>query len=129
MIDDGDRMARAGNYVLGLMDDKERERAEHDLERDGAFRDAVVEIAERMHMFDLPDTAAAAPDAMWQAVSARIADLPHMQGRRVGDQLAGQASLAKARRIGLHSVPGWRGMLATACLIAAFAAGYLTGRL
>ena len=26
MIDEGDRLARAGHYVLGLMDDEERER-------------------------------------------------------------------------------------------------------
>ena len=60
--DRGDRMDRAGRYVLGLMDDAERERAERDLEIDPAFRDAMVEIAERMHVFDHmpapPDAAA-----------------------------------------------------------------------
>ena len=35
--DRGDRMDRAGRYVLGLMDDDERERAERDLEIDPAF--------------------------------------------------------------------------------------------
>ena len=49
---DGDRMDRAGRYVLGLMDDDERERAERDLEIDPAFRDAMMVIAERMHVFD-----------------------------------------------------------------------------
>ena len=45
-----DRIARAGDYVLGLMNDAERERAERDLEIDPAFRDAVLQLAERMHM-------------------------------------------------------------------------------
>ncbi len=52
MGDGGDRMDRAGRYVLGLMDDDERERAERDLEIDPAFRDAMMVIAERMHVFD-----------------------------------------------------------------------------
>ena len=38
MANDPDQMTRAGNYVLGLMDGKERERAEHDLEIDPGFR-------------------------------------------------------------------------------------------
>ena len=52
MASESDRIARAGDYVLGLMNDAERERAERDLEIDPAFRDAVVQLAERMHVFD-----------------------------------------------------------------------------
>ena len=42
MTGEADRMSRAGSYVLGLMDEADRERAERDLEIDPAFRDAVV---------------------------------------------------------------------------------------
>ena len=64
---DGDRMERAGNYVLGLMDDSERERAERDLEIDPSFRDAVVEIAERMHVFDRTAAPDKTPDRRLEA--------------------------------------------------------------
>ena len=46
-------MSRAGSYVLGLMGEAERERAERDLEVDAEFRDAVLHIAERLHLIDL----------------------------------------------------------------------------
>ena len=52
-----ERMARAGDYVLGLMSDDERERAELDLERDAAFRDAVLAAAQNFHKLDLTATA------------------------------------------------------------------------
>ncbi|EHK59394.1 hypothetical protein [Allomesorhizobium alhagi] len=125
MIDEGDRLARAGHYVLGLMDDEERERAERDLERDGAFRDAVLRLAERMHVLD----ADPAPDGRWRAISERIAELPQMRGVAPAVALAAQqiAGRAAIRRIGLHSIPGWRAVLAAACLIAAFALGYVAG--
>lgn len=126
MIDEGDRLARAGHYVLGLMDDEERERAERDLERDGAFRDAVLSIAERMHVLD----ADPAPDGRWRAISERIAELPQMRGvapavpMTAAQQIIGPKAI---RRIGLHSFPGWRAALMAACLIAAFALGYFSG--
>ena len=53
MTSEADRMSRAGSYVLGLMNDTDRERAERDLETDAEFRDAVVRIAERLHLIDL----------------------------------------------------------------------------
>jgi anti-sigma-K factor RskA len=125
MIDEGDRLARAGHYVLGLMDDEERERAERDLERDGEFRDAVLRLAERMHVLDADPE----PDGRWRAISERIAEMPQMHGvvpavALAAQQIAGQAAI---RRIGLHSIPGWRAALMTACLIAAFALGYVAG--
>jgi len=52
MASESDRVARAGDYVLGLMNDRDRERAERDLEIDPAFRDTVMRLAERMHVFD-----------------------------------------------------------------------------
>lgn len=76
-----DRMERAGNYVLGLLDDTERERAEHDLEIDPAFRDAVVEVAGRMGVFGRTAEAPRDPKAEWKSVAERIADLPHMKAK------------------------------------------------
>ena len=59
MTDDSAMLARAGDYVLGLMDEDERRTAERDLETDPAFRDAVARFASQMHKLDR--TAASEP--------------------------------------------------------------------
>ena len=79
MTGERDRIKRAGNYVLGLMDDEERERAERDLEIDPAFRDAVLQLAERAHVFDLGDTATGNADESWKHVLQRLSQLPQMR--------------------------------------------------
>ena len=84
---DGDRMDRAGRYVLGLMDDDERERAERDLEIDPAFRDAMMVIAERMHVFDrapasdqsIDHFAGKEPPDDWRQLKERIDAMPQMR--------------------------------------------------
>ena len=149
--DRGDRMDRAGRYVLGLMDDAERERAERDLEIDPAFRDAMVEIAERMHVFDhMPAPEKALLDG-WRVIKERIAAMPQMRpapaieqtppepaqsgqhvtfGRRRSDKLRGTIvpeAPAKTIGTGLHSVPGRRALVLALFLAAAFALGYAAG--
>ncbi|WP_246674490.1 hypothetical protein [Mesorhizobium sp. B4-1-3] len=52
MSSESDRVARAGDYVFGLMNDRERARAERDLQVDPAFRDTVLRLAERLRAFD-----------------------------------------------------------------------------
>ena len=76
---EADRMKRAANYVLGLMDDDERERAERELEIDPSFRDAVVEIAERMHVFDRIAAPDKAPEDGWKRLKDYIAGMPQMR--------------------------------------------------
>ena len=78
---ESERLSRAGRYVLGMMSEMERERAERDLEFDAKFRAAVVGVAERMHLFDLGEVADK-PDwqvADWHKVAARIGEMPHMR--------------------------------------------------
>ncbi len=83
MGDAGDRMDRAGRYVLGLMDEDERERAERDLEIDPAFRDAMLTIAERMHVFGKAkgegNEAPAAGHDPWRLIKDRIDAMPQMR--------------------------------------------------
>lgn len=135
MAEGSDRMARASNYVLGLMDDEGRERAERDLERDGDFRDAVVEIAERMHLFDIRKPPGTLPQTMWETISARIADMPQMHAASAGTgkdnatRTVIQPEGTKVTWRGPHSVGGPRGLLMVGALIAAFALGYLTATL
>jgi hypothetical protein len=159
---DGDRMDRAGRYVLGLMDDDERERAERDLEIDPAFRDAMMVIAGRMHIFDrAPDQPPGQPTGQpsgkaaqddWRQIKERIDAMPQMRpapeaeakppeppsetkvtfGRRRSDRRRDTIvpeTPARTIGTGLHSIPGQRGLLLALCLIAAFALGYLAGRL
>ncbi len=147
MSDDGDRIARAGNYVLGLMDDHERERAERDLEIDPSFRDAVVVVAERMHVFDHGEAGVDAPEGAWKQLAERIADMPQMRreatppplpppsdppaafGRRRSDTLR-EPIVAPASRLApmtLQALPGRRALLMAAALVGAFALGYVAG--
>ncbi|AEH86319.1 hypothetical protein [Mesorhizobium opportunistum] len=123
-----DRIARAGDYVLGLMNDAERERAERDLEIDPAFRDAVVQLAERMHMFDRAEKPGGANH--WALVTQRIAELPQM--RVVGQDKAKPTPVIsklehRPHGVGVHSLGGRRGAIIAIVLIAVFALGYLAG--
>ncbi len=67
MTGESDRIARASDYVLGFMNERDRERAERDLEIDPAFRNAVMQLAERMHLFDRSATNEA--NRPWQDVA------------------------------------------------------------
>lgn len=112
---EADLMARAGDYVLGLMGENDRQRAERDLEVDPDFRDAVLRVAERMHLLDLNPAAATHPD-FWSAISARIGDLPQMRSNE------GRAIPSRSRPA--HHVDGFT---LAALLGATFLAGYIAG--
>lgn len=146
-----DRMDRAGRYVLGLMNDAERERAERDLEIDPAFRDAMMEIAERMHLFDRMPSPDGAPQDDWRLVKESIDAMPQMRpapkiepkppesmqpgsqatfGRRRSDRRRPTITAetpAKTIGTGLNSIPGGRSLALAIALIAAFALGYVAG--
>ncbi|RWC58553.1 hypothetical protein [Mesorhizobium sp.] len=130
MASESDRIARAGDYVLGLMNDMERERAERDLEIDPAFRDAVVRLAERMHIFDRAEPADG--EERWKQITQRIGELPQMRTSGLGD--AGSPTVIRSlsqrpHGIGLHTLGGRRGFVVAAGLMVAFALGYLAGKL
>lgn len=128
MTGESDRIARASDYVLGLMNERERERAERDLEIDPAFRNAVMQLAERMHLFDR--TATEEASRPWQDVAMRIAELPQMS--QSGKGKADKRIIDGPRQpvgIGLHTLQGRLAVAVAAGLIIAFAFGYLAGRL
>jgi hypothetical protein len=135
MSSESDRVARAGDYVFGLMNDRERARAERDLEIDPAFRDTVLRLAERLRAFD--PAGSEGRDNRWEVVTQRLAELPQMQTR-----LAGVAASEtepppviihrlerKPYGVGLHSLGGRLGFVIALALVAAFALGYLAGTL
>ncbi len=128
MTGESDRIARASDYVLGLMNERDRERAERDLEIDPAFRNAVIQLAERMHLFDRGTTDET--NRPWQDVAARIAELPQMSPQtnaKAGNRTIG-APLPPVG-IGLHALPGRLAIAVAMGLIITFAFGYLVGRL
>ena len=116
MTREADLVTRAGSYVLGMMEESDRQRAERELEIDPAFRDAVLRVAERMHLLDLNPTDATQSD-FWKTVSARIGDLPQMPTREqqsVRSKIPASATDPNA-------------FMLTALLAAACLAGYVTG--
>ncbi|MER9391058.1 MULTISPECIES: hypothetical protein [unclassified Mesorhizobium] len=129
MASESDRVARAGDYVLGLMNDRDRERAERDLEIDPAFRDTVIRLAERMHVFDRTGRPSGDGDR-WRLISQRIAELPQM---RVVGQGEAKPVISRLERkpygVGVHSLGGRRGAVIAIALIMVFALGYLVGQL
>ena len=126
MASDVYRMARAGDYVLGLMDDRERQRAERDLEVDPAFRDAVVRLAERMHVFDRSSPSDV--EEHWARITQRIAEMPQM--RVIGLDSDGLKRPIHGRtrstyEMSLHVLGGLRGLLTALALVTAFVLGYI----
>lgn len=131
MNGEGERLSRAGSYVLGLMSETDRERAERDLEFDPAFREAVLKVAERMRVLDFAPQRDMDPADRWKAIAERINDMPQM--RRFSDAPAVPARRTLPKRVkavgqGLHVVPSWRAAAYAIGLIAAFAAGYIAAR-
>lgn len=133
MSSEAERQARAGNYVLGMMDAAERERAERDLIVDAAFRNAVVQVAERMHLFELPP--AEQPEDQWAVIAARLAELPQMRALGLAEASnvvsLHAAEVEPVKPVGqpLHALGGRRGFLVALILAAVFALGYAAGRL
>jgi hypothetical protein len=125
MHGESDRLSRAGNYVLGLMGEADRERAEHDLEVDPAFREAVFRVAERLHRIDLPHIESDHAD-QWKQIATHIAGLPQMRGladlptATVLPVRAVKAAGARAR-----PAPSRQAVIIAVALVAAFLAGYL----
>ncbi|HWK69045.1 MAG TPA: hypothetical protein VNS34_29320 [Rhizobiaceae bacterium] len=122
MTREADLMARAGNYVLGLMEESDRQRAERDLEIDPAFREAVLRVAERMHLLDLNPAQAVEP-GFWRAVAARIGELPQMRTARP----ISSAMTPPETKVAGFTKPKLALLLAIACL-ASYAAGLATAR-
>ncbi|TRC97352.1 hypothetical protein FJV76_27365 [Mesorhizobium sp. WSM4303] len=130
MASESDRVARAGDYVLGLMNDRARARAERDLAIDPAFRDTVMRLAERMHVFDRAEPSGGSD--RWRLISQRIAEMPQMRPVAAGEAKPKPVIHNLERRpygVGVHTLGGRRGAVIAIVLIVVFALGYLAGLL
>ncbi len=133
-----ERMERAGDYVLGLMDESERERAERDMIADPEFRECVLEMAERFHVLDRTAKPVEPSQQTWEAIARRIADMPQMPAEKVAEIRMREAGLPPIdrsrkgflgiRRSKAHAMGGFRGTLLAACLLAAAGVGYMLGQ-
>ncbi|MER2536158.1 MAG: hypothetical protein ABTQ31_13460 [Rhizobiaceae bacterium] len=142
---DGDRAERAGNFVRGLMDEAERERAQRDLEIDPQFRDAVLDAVGRMRAEGPSTQEKASPADSWGDIAARLAALPQMQakaataprpqpgeprvtfGRRKTDFMP-MPQLTR-RPVTAAAMPGslWRAAVLALAITCAFLFGYIAG--
>ena len=135
MASESDRIARAGDYVFGLMDEKERARAERDLQIDPAFRNAVLRLAERLHALEPAGPSSATSEDRWRLVQRRIGELPQMRlaGLNEGEAKSSPVLIGRLERrpygVGLHSLGRRLGFVIAMALLAAFALGYLVGTL
>lgn len=134
VVGESDRIARAGDYVLGLMNDKDRERAERDLEVDPAFRDAVVRLAEQMYFFDRYGKRGLLPGRHWELVTQRLAELPQMRSVELGGNEVKPRTVIRSLSwppygIGVHALGGRRGVVVAAGLMVALALGCLVAKL
>ncbi|MER9491328.1 hypothetical protein NKI86_05760 [Mesorhizobium sp. M0320] len=111
------------------MNDRDRERAERDLEIDPAFRDTVMRLAERMHVLDRG--APSGGSDRWRLISQRIAELPQMRvvGQDEAKPVIGRLERKPYGVVGVHSLGGRRGAVIAIALIMVFALGYLVGQL
>ena len=141
-----DRIGRAEDYVLGLMDENERMRAERDMAVDPEFRDCVLDLAQKLQRLHETRQPGQSADEAWNEIAARIAQLPQMAGttpqrppaRREGHPAPPSAAktpikprVAVRRPVdrGLHETGGRRGLVVALGIVAVFAIGYLVGHL
>jgi anti-sigma-K factor RskA len=117
MSDDAERLARAGEYVLGLMDDAARLAAERDIETDPGFRAAVDNFAARMQSLDATASANPPPADLWEKIAGRIAGVA-----QAGRPATVVPFAAKQKPSVL-----WRSVAVAASLVLAAGLGYVAG--
>jgi anti-sigma-K factor RskA len=133
-----DRMARAEDYVFGLMNEQQRERAERDMEVDAEFRECVVVLAQQLRRLREPNTPVSISDDAWRDITRRIASLPQMTGAQTAARMAGMTlpgaadpsrkGHLKLRRPFADQFMGWKGTVIALGIIAALGVGYIVGQ-
>lgn len=145
-----DRIGRAEDYVLGLMDENERMRAERDMAVDPEFRDCVLDLAQKLQRLHETKRPGQTADKAWSEIAARIAQLPQMAGTPrqrpparpegppapppaagtpVKPPVKPRVAIRRPADRGLHETGGRRGLVVALGIVAVFAIGYLVGHL
>ncbi|NMG40392.1 anti-sigma factor [Chelativorans sp. ZYF759] len=116
------RTARAGEYVLGLLDDEALARFEEELAADQELAREVASLAGRFEALQEHLPHETASEELWRKIAERL--------DREGEAASASAPtspprVAPPRRRGLS---GWQNALLAACLLAAFGLGYVGGQ-
>lgn len=133
-----ERIARAGDYVLGLMDEADRARAERDLTIDPEFREAVWSFSQRLEAIDRTAPQETAGGDLWSRIAADVAGTTQQTRLELvqSDMEAAGASLTPPDRHGALGLKrplsgyfrGARGTALAATMLAACALGYVVGQ-
>lgn len=133
-----ERIMRAGDYVLGLMDDADRTRAERDLTIDPEFREAVWSFSQRLEALDNDAPSEPVADGLWTRVAAEISGVTQQTRLELvqSDMEAAGVPVAAPDRHGALGLNrpmsgffrGARGTALAATMLAACALGYVVGQ-
>lgn len=133
-----ERTMRAGDYVLGLMDEADRARAERDLTIDPEFREAVWSFAQRLEALDRSAPPEEAGDDLRARVAAEVAGTTQQTRLELvqSDMEAAGIPVAASDRHGALGLKrpmsgffrGARGTALAATMLAACALGYVIGQ-
>lgn len=116
-----DRLARAGDFVLGLMDANAHRQAELDLETDSEFRDAVRILTERLQSLDNTAAPAALPAGLWGKIEAAISGVEQAVASAQPQAVAANV-VPFAPRLSMYR----RAVALAASIVVAFGAGYVS---
>ncbi|MCX5580334.1 anti-sigma factor [Kaistia terrae] len=118
-----EQMAKAGRFVLGLMEGLEAQSFEAEMQADPALAAMVGKLAKTMQALDDTAEPAAIPKRMWDKIETRIAALPQEAPVAAGNVVAFDRAGGKPRR----TVSPWRFAAMAATAVLALGLGYLAG--
>ncbi len=114
-----ERLERAGEFVLGLLEGAEKQAAETAMQTDPEFRQAVEAFSRSMAPLDLAARPEAVPPEMWTRVAAATADLPQERDAQPPATVVPLPVAAPRRR--------WQGLALAASLLVGAGLGYFGG--
>lgn len=120
MSDQSDRSIRASEYVLGLLEGTDRDRAEAAMRDDPLFRHAVEEFSAKMGALDRAARPEPVPAGMWERIASQIAGM----GQDVSDDKR-IVSIPRPKTPVAH----WRPLALAASLLIGIGLGYVGGYL
>jgi anti-sigma-K factor RskA len=87
MTSDRDTDARAGEFVLGVADEADMARMEHEFQTDPEFARAVVQWRERLSALDRAAAPVEASSALWERIRHSVTTTPARQVPKAADRL------------------------------------------
>ena len=114
-----DNKARAGEYVLGLLDESQAAEAERTYNTDPSFRQHVDALRAHMMPLDMTAEPDAVPDGMWARIAGQLSDLPQERPDPLTPPWQASLSRGPSNR--------WRQVALAASLVLGLGVGYAGG--